>query len=141
MLKNTILDKFLVNICFMVIYYLMQKTILSYFEPHDHELAKLIWLMIIHTLCMLVILLYYAFFGFFLMIILVIIFPCFWFFFLVWWIKPCGSVFSCFFTPQVLRRVEEGIIGLKLGLNLPILDLIPKFNTCLNHIMLHESTC
>ena len=62
MLKNTVLDKFIVTNSFMVIYYLMLMVIFSYFELH--ELAKLIWLMIIYTVFMLVILLYYPIFRF-----------------------------------------------------------------------------
>ena len=38
--QNTVLDKFLFNICFMVIYYLILMAILSYSERN--ELAKLI---------------------------------------------------------------------------------------------------
>ena len=47
------------------------------------------------------------------------------------------SVVPYFYTFLVLRGVEEGIIDLKLGLNLPIFDLIFKFNTCLSHVLIN----
>ena len=47
------------------------------------------------------------------------------------------SMFPYFYTFLVLRVVEEGIIDLKLGLNLPIFDLISKFNTGLSHVLIN----
>ena len=49
------LDKFLVNISFMVIYYLILKAISDFELAASWAMvAKLIWLKIIHTVCMLV---------------------------------------------------------------------------------------